>query len=67
MTRTTRLELDDATLREWDATVLDVTDDGVVLDRSAFYPSADDPPPATGGYGRPSSPTGAAPRVRTHR
>jgi misacylated tRNA(Ala) deacylase len=36
--RTHRLELDDQTLREWDATVLAVGQDGIVLDRSAFYP-----------------------------
>src|ERR671924_491823 len=36
--RTSRLELDDQSLREWDATVLDSTPEGVVLDRSAFYP-----------------------------
>src|SRR6201986_4474311 len=33
-----RLELDDQTLREWDATVLASGPDGIVLDRSAFYP-----------------------------
>lgn len=48
MTRTTRLELDDATLREWDATVLDATEDGVVLDRSAFYPGGGGQPPDHG-------------------
>jgi misacylated tRNA(Ala) deacylase len=36
--RTHRLELDDQTLREWDAVVLDAGPDGIVLDRSAFYP-----------------------------
>lgn len=46
--RTHRLELDDATLREWDATVLDATDDGVVLDRSAFYPGGGGQPPDHG-------------------
>ena len=35
---THRLELDDQTLREWDATVLASGPDGIVLDRSAFYP-----------------------------
>jgi misacylated tRNA(Ala) deacylase len=34
--RTHRLDLDDQTLREWDATVLDASPDGIVLDRSAF-------------------------------
>jgi len=36
--RTHRLELDDQTLREWDAQVLAAGPDGIVLDRSAFYP-----------------------------
>jgi Ser-tRNA(Ala) deacylase AlaX len=36
--RTHRLELDDQTLREWDAVVLDSGQRGIVLDRSAFYP-----------------------------
>ena len=43
--RTERLDLADATLREWEAVVLDVDPDGIVLDRSAFYP---------GGGGQPS-------------
>jgi misacylated tRNA(Ala) deacylase len=39
MTTTHRLDLADPTLREWDATVLDVSpEEGIVLDRSAFYP-----------------------------
>jgi len=42
--RTHRLELDDQTLRKWDATVLASGDDGIVLDQSAFY---------TGGGGQP--------------
>ncbi len=46
--RTDRLELDDSTLREWDATVLDVGDDGIVLDRSAFYPGGGGQPPDHG-------------------
>jgi misacylated tRNA(Ala) deacylase len=46
--RTSRLELADQTLREWSATVLDVTDDGVVLDRSAFYPGGGGQPPDHG-------------------
>jgi misacylated tRNA(Ala) deacylase len=46
--RTHRLELTDATLREWDATVLDATDEGVVLDRSAFYPGGGGQPPDHG-------------------
>ena len=46
--RTHRLELDDQTLREWDATVLAVGDDGIVLDRSAFYPGGGGQPPDHG-------------------
>jgi misacylated tRNA(Ala) deacylase len=46
--RTHRLELDDATLREWDATVLHADSDGVVLDRSAFYPGGGGQPPDHG-------------------
>jgi misacylated tRNA(Ala) deacylase len=45
---TLRLELDDATLREWDATVLASVPDGIVLDRSAFYPGGGGQPPDTG-------------------
>ena len=46
--RTHRLDLADATLREWDATVLDATADGIVLDRSAFYPGGGGQPPDSG-------------------
>src|SRR4051794_41540795 len=46
--RTERLDLADATLREWDAVVLDVDDEGVVLDRSAFYPGGGGQPPDHG-------------------
>lgn len=46
--RTARLELLDATLREWDATVLDATAEGIVLDRSAFYPGGGGQPPDDG-------------------
>ncbi len=46
--RTARLDLDDATLREWDATVLDVDAEGIVLDRSAFYPGGGGQPPDHG-------------------
>lgn len=46
--RTDRLDLIDATLREWDATVLDVDDEGIVLDRSAFYPGGGGQPPDHG-------------------
>ena len=45
---TQRLDLLDSTLREWDATVLDVNDDGIVLDRSAFYPGGGGQPPDHG-------------------
>jgi len=45
---TLRLELDDATLREWEATVLASGPDGIVLDRSAFYPGGGGQPPDTG-------------------
>ena len=48
MTRTHRLELDDQTLREWDATVLDAGPDGIVLDQSAFYPGGGGQPPDHG-------------------
>ncbi|MDQ6649566.1 MAG: alanyl-tRNA editing protein [Actinomycetota bacterium] len=46
--RTTRLELADATVREWDAVVLDASPEGVVLDRSAFYPGGGGQPPDHG-------------------
>jgi misacylated tRNA(Ala) deacylase len=46
--RTHRLELDDQTLREWDAVVLAVGEDGIVLDRSAFYPGGGGQPPDHG-------------------
>jgi misacylated tRNA(Ala) deacylase len=45
---TLRLELGDVTLREWDATVLASGEDGIVLDRSAFYPGGGGQPPDTG-------------------
>jgi misacylated tRNA(Ala) deacylase len=45
---THRLELADATLREWDATVLASGPDGIVLDRSAFYPGGGGQPPDEG-------------------
>jgi misacylated tRNA(Ala) deacylase len=49
---TDRLDLADATLREWDATVLAVDaasgDNGIVLDRSAFYPGGGGQPPDHG-------------------
>jgi misacylated tRNA(Ala) deacylase len=46
--RTQRLDLGDASLREWDAVVLDVDPDGIVLDRSAFYPGGGGQPPDHG-------------------
>lgn len=46
--RTSRLELDDQSLREWDATVLDSSAEGIVLDRSAFYPGGGGQPPDHG-------------------
>jgi misacylated tRNA(Ala) deacylase len=46
--RTHRLELDDQTLREWDATVLAAGPEGLVLDRSAFYPGGGGQPPDQG-------------------
>ena len=45
---TERLDLLDATLREWDAAVLNVGEDGIVLDRSAFYPGGGGQPPDNG-------------------
>jgi misacylated tRNA(Ala) deacylase len=47
--RTHRLELDDSTLREWDARVVaSDAEDGIVLDRSAFYPGGGGQPPDHG-------------------
>ena len=47
--RTQRLELDDQSLREWDATVLAADPEtGIVLDRSAFYPGGGGQPPDHG-------------------
>ncbi len=47
--RTHRLELDDQTLRSWDATVLAADrEQGLVLDRSAFYPGGGGQPPDHG-------------------
>ncbi|KAB2347905.1 alanyl-tRNA editing protein [Actinomadura rudentiformis] len=46
--RTARLELDDQTLREWDALVLASGPEGIVLDRSAFYPGGGGQPPDEG-------------------
>ena len=46
--RTSGLELTDRTLREWDAVVLDASPEGIVLDRSAFYPGGGGQPPDHG-------------------
>jgi misacylated tRNA(Ala) deacylase len=46
--RTHRLELDDQTLRDWDAVVLHSGEDGIILDRSAFYPGGGGQPPDEG-------------------
>ncbi len=48
MATTHRLELDDQTLREWDAVVVAAGPDGIVLDRSAFYPGGSGQPPDHG-------------------
>lgn len=48
MGRTHRLEVFDADVRQWEATVLDVSEEGVVLDRSAFYPGGGGQPPDEG-------------------
>jgi misacylated tRNA(Ala) deacylase len=46
---TERLDLADPTLRDWDAIVVAATpDDGIVLDRSAFYPGGGGQPPDEG-------------------
>jgi misacylated tRNA(Ala) deacylase len=47
-THTHRLELTDQSLREWDATVLTSDGEGIVLDRSAFYPGGGGQPPDEG-------------------
>ena len=46
--RTHRLDLADPTLREWECTVLAADEQGVVLDRSAFYPGGGGQPPDHG-------------------
>jgi misacylated tRNA(Ala) deacylase len=45
---TERLDLIDASLREWDAVVTHASDEGIVLDRSAFYPGGGGQPPDNG-------------------
>jgi misacylated tRNA(Ala) deacylase len=48
-THTHRLDLDDASVREWDATVISSDPEtGIVLDRSAFYPGGGGQPPDHG-------------------
>lgn len=46
--RTARLELEDANIRRFTAQVLDVSSEGIVLDRSAFYPGGGGQPPDFG-------------------
>src|SRR6201985_2218106 len=46
--RTHRLELDDQTLREWDAAGPAADPEGIVLDTSAFYPGGGGQPPDHG-------------------
>ncbi len=46
--RTARLELSDQALREFEALVLDVSSEAIVLDRSAFYPGGGGQPPDHG-------------------
>lgn len=46
--RTERLDLLDPTLREWQCTVLYSGPEGIVLDRSAFYPGGGGQPPDHG-------------------
>lgn len=46
--RTQRLDLADPTIREWQCTVLYSGTDGIVLDRSAFYPGGGGQPPDHG-------------------
>lgn len=46
--RTERLDLADSTLREWTCTVVHADGDGIVLDRSAFYPGGGGQPPDHG-------------------
>jgi misacylated tRNA(Ala) deacylase len=46
--RTQRLDLADPSLREWQSTVLYSAADGIVLDRSAFYPGGGGQPPDHG-------------------
>jgi misacylated tRNA(Ala) deacylase len=46
---THRLDLDDPSVREWDAVVINSSaEDGIVLDRSAFYPGGGGQPPDEG-------------------
>ena len=45
---TTLLCNEDAYLREFDATVMAVTEKGIVLDQTAFYPGGGGQPPGRG-------------------
>jgi misacylated tRNA(Ala) deacylase len=45
---TQRLDLTDSTLRDWNAVVLRADAEGIVLDRSAFYPGGGGQPPDAG-------------------
>lgn len=53
--RTERLDLADPTLREWQCTVLHADPDGIVLDRSAFYPGGGGQPPDRGVLSGPTA------------
>lgn len=48
MGRTHRLEVFDADVREWEATVFGSSPEGIVLDQSAFYPGGGGQPPDEG-------------------
>jgi misacylated tRNA(Ala) deacylase len=53
--RTQRLDLADPTLREWESTVLAAdAEQGIVLDRSAFYPGGGGQPPGATRSHRPA-------------
>lgn len=56
----------DSYLNEFDATVVDVTDQGVVLDRTAFYPGGGGQPPDTGSLRTDESEMRVS-RIRRHK